>query len=84
VDARQRQDLARYITGNYGEDQFEGIASVDAGTSVHFDYCERPNAFYDPADDGPETRLITRILAADWYYEIERERLPNSYPEAAL
>lgn len=28
---------------------------------------------YDSADDGPEVEVITRILAADWYYEIEKE-----------
>jgi hypothetical protein len=30
---------------------------------------------YDPAEDGPECEVITRILAADWYYEIDKERL---------
>jgi hypothetical protein len=29
---------------------------------------------YDPAEDGPECELITRILAADWNHEIDKER----------
>lgn len=28
---------------------------------------------YDPTEDGPEVEVITRILAADWYYEINKE-----------
>jgi hypothetical protein len=90
VDARQRQDLDRYITGNYGEDQFKGMASVDAGTSVHFDYCERPNAYYDPADDGPEVETIIsiRINHEPIKFAIERATVfipqDDAYPEAAL
>ena len=86
MDARQRQDLDRYITGNYGEEQFEGTEE----TSVHFDYCERPNAYYDPADDGPEVETITsiRINHEPIKFAIERATVfipqDNAYPEAAL
>ena len=45
--------------------------------AAHRDFWERRNFCiyeYDPTDDGPEVETITRILAADWYYEIDRER----------
>jgi hypothetical protein len=90
VDGRQRQDLDRYITGNYGENKFQGEGDIFEPLTVHEEYWAHQNrefAFakmYDPTDDGPEVEVITVILAHDWYYEIEKERLPNSYPEAAL
>jgi hypothetical protein len=56
VDARQRQDLDRYITLINLE-----LDAAETGTSVHFDYCERPNSFYDPTDDGPESGIIRTI-----------------------
>jgi hypothetical protein len=32
MDYRERQSLDRYITGNYGEDQFKGEAEFEAET----------------------------------------------------
>lgn len=76
MDARQRQDLDNYITGHYGEDQFERSEFWPVPT-VHQEHAERHLLHdvyeYDPTDDGPEVELITRILAADWYYEINKE-----------
>ena len=51
----------------------------------HWERFNNPYVYeYDPTDDGPEVEIITRILAADWYYEIDNERRPDAYPEAAL
>ena len=61
MDFRQRQDLDKYITGNYGEDQFD-----DVFDTAHSDYVlsHQLGVYdYDPADDGPECEVITRILA---------------------
>lgn len=73
MDNKQRQDLDRYITGDYGERQFVKDISVHEEYDIYNDlgglYA------YDPTNDGPECEIITRILAADWYYEIDRERL---------
>jgi hypothetical protein len=45
---------------------------------AHREFWERYNCAqvyeYDPTDDGPEVEVITRILGADWYYDIDRER----------
>jgi hypothetical protein len=66
------RDLDNYITGHYGEDQFKGeedpgLDPSDWPETVHADYI-RANSFrtvytYDPAADGPECEVITRILA---------------------
>ena len=45
--------------------------------TAHREYWERRNCAlvyeYDPTDDGPEVEIATRILGADWYYEIKNE-----------
>jgi hypothetical protein len=52
MDFRQRQDLDRYITGNYGE--------VGALPSVHEEFRFEEQA-YDKADDGPEVNIIRKV-----------------------
>ena len=52
LDARQRRELDRHITGNYGENQFPDDVPVDG------EEFSTP----DPASDGPECDIIKRIL----------------------
>jgi hypothetical protein len=63
---RQQQDLDRYITGNYGEDQFQ--SDFWPRLPAHLLYWEthnNPHVYeYDPTDDGPEVEIIARIKAA--------------------
>lgn len=41
---------------------------------AYWEHYSNPYVYeYDPTDDGPEVEIITRILAADWYYEIVKE-----------
>lgn len=40
MDWRQRQELDRYITGNYGEDQFKGLSEDVAYICTNPDDCE--------------------------------------------
>ena len=65
MNNRQRQDLDNYITGHYGEDQ---LRNQDEVSSAHWAYLMnqpmREVYDYDPADDGPECEVITRILAS--------------------
>ena len=74
MNNRQRQDLDNYITGHYGEDQ---LRNQDEVSSAHWAYLMnqpmREVYDYDPADDGPECEVITRILAShnDWDLAIE-------------
>ena len=75
MDNRQHQGLDRYITGNYGEDQFKGSEDYPDTAHAHYQYVYLGLYEYDSANDGPECEVITRILAADWYYEIDKERL---------
>ena len=64
MDLRQRQDLDRYITGNYGEDQFNdefpdtAHAQFLVDTSVVYRY--------DSADDGPEVEIIRLVSGINW------------------
>ena len=84
MDARMRQDLDNYITGHYGEDQFKGeddeVDPFDYGDdypeTAHGDYLVfRSEVYaYDPAEDGPECEIITRILAAHPDYRPREER----------
>lgn len=68
MDYKQRQDLDRYITGNYGEDQFKGEDAFWPDISAHQEYWEmhnNPHVYeYDPTDDGPEVVIVARIKAA--------------------
>ena len=60
MDSRQRQDLDRYITGNYGEDQFASAEYVFPDTA-HANYLlDVGGAWltYDPTEDGPEVHTI--------------------------
>lgn len=67
MDSRQRQDLDNYITGHYGEDQFER-SEFWPEISAHQEYWERHTCAqvyeYDPTDDGPEVEIVARIKAA--------------------
>jgi hypothetical protein len=59
VDSRQRQDLDRYITGNYGEDQF-APSEYSFPDTAHANYLIDNGAWltYDPTDEGPEVHTI--------------------------
>jgi len=73
MDNRQRQDLDRYITGNYGEDQF---VNDDFPETAHALYSADSGVYlYDPTDDGPECEIITRILARHFTYSPGVEKL---------
>lgn len=70
---RQRHDLDNYTTGHYGEDQFRGeedpgLCPDDLEDMSGHEYAIRETSMcyvysYDPAADGPECEVITRILA---------------------
>ena len=72
MNARMRQDLDNYITGHWGEDQFPPL-DLDATSGHAMAFYTSPMADvydYDPAEDGPECEIITRVLAShpdlDW------------------
>ena len=74
MNNRQRQDLDNYITGHYGEDQMRQDWDNLSGHEAAFSSNPMAGVFtYDPADDGPECEVITRILAShnDWDLAIE-------------
>ena len=69
---RESDSLDRHITGNYGEDQFQDYLAEDyPHTTAHelaFLFSWADGVYeYDPADDGPECEIITRILATGEY-----------------
>lgn len=84
MDQRMKNDLDNYITGHYGEDQFRdkedpGLCPDDLeGMSAHeraFRSVPTNGVYsYDPADDGPECEVITRILASHPLYIPGMER----------
>ena len=64
---REFASLERYIAGNYGEDQFPepGELKISAHELYRLENVFFPSVYtYDPADDGPECEIITRILAS--------------------
>jgi len=69
---RESASLDRYITGNYGEDQFEYEEHTVRDMSVHeeaFYLHGLPEVFtYDSAEDGPEVEIIKGILASQPLY----------------
>ncbi len=66
---RESASLDRYITGNYGEDQFKPLNFDNtSGHAMAFYTSPMADVYeYDPADDGPECEIITRILATGEY-----------------
>jgi hypothetical protein len=75
LNSRDRDSLDRYITGNYGEDQFEETFEDISGHEAAFHNTPFTVAYeYDPTDDGPECETITRILAKHPVYVLGRER----------
>jgi hypothetical protein len=80
VDTRQRQDLDRYITGNYGEDQYRKPfhSPYWPPQTAHQIFWEQNNCpfvyEYDPADDGPEVEVSRAILISHLDYELMFER----------
>jgi hypothetical protein len=68
MNNRERQGLDRYITGNYGEDQFKNCdEEFWPAPSAHRSYWELQNNLnvyeYDPTDDGPEIVIFERFKA---------------------
>jgi crotonobetainyl-CoA:carnitine CoA-transferase CaiB-like acyl-CoA transferase len=63
---RQQQDLDRYITGNYGEDQFRSDEWPELNAHrLNWETHNNPHVYeYDPTDDGPEIEIVARIKAA--------------------
>jgi hypothetical protein len=66
MDFRQRQDLDRYITGDYGEAQFRHFeeSEVAYDSSVHEEFRFEKQGYsgpYDAADDGPEVNIIRKV-----------------------
>lgn len=74
MDSRQRQDLDRYITGNYGENQFSNEGFPETAHALYqIDY--NGAYIYDPTEDGPECEIINRILARHFTYAPGVEKL---------
>jgi hypothetical protein len=59
MNSRESASLDRYITGNYGEDQFtkEGNFPDTAHANFLIDHWTG-TSFYDRTDDGPEVDII--------------------------
>lgn len=87
MNSRDSANLDRYITGNYGEDQFSPITRIhdevtlSRDASVHAEYIffqERmmdPVYGYDEADDGPECEVIKAVFATHTMKELRNERI---------
>lgn len=75
MDNRQRQSLDNYITGHYGEDQYPPLDFDNtSGHAMVFYTSPRAGVYdYDPADDGPECEVITRVLAHHPLYRPGKE-----------
>jgi hypothetical protein len=71
------RDLDNYITGHYGEDKlkhYDGYWPAPTAHQTHWEMSHNPLVYeYDPADNGPECEVITRILAA--HAELENTKL---------
>ena len=84
INGINSRDLDNYITGHYGEDQFrddpdDNLCPDDYEDMAGHEYAFRMTSFgnvytYDPAEDGPECEVITRILAHHPLYIPGRER----------
>jgi hypothetical protein len=79
LTSRESASLDRYITGNYGEDQFNNESDFDetgsaSGHAVAFYTSPQSHVYnYDAANDGPECEAITRILARHTLYTPGKE-----------
>jgi len=59
MNSRESASLDRYITGNYGEDQFTKEGNFPDTAPANFLIDHRTwTPFYDRTDDGPEAYVI--------------------------
>lgn len=86
MDSRQRQSLDRYITGNYGEDQFRSEHWPES--TAHRDFWEQSNCAhvyeYDPTDDGPEVEAIISVRINHPTFDLVRERADYQFASLLL
>ncbi len=74
MNSRESAALDRYITGNYGEDQFLDEDDIMHGHEASF--YNHTIGDYEPTDDGPEAdviriELINQLLdtGEEWLYK---------------